>query len=246
MIWFTLATLIPAALLAVACLWGGIWTGLAVGSITVMVFFMDRMVARLMPETGQSSGLVLSVTLGGAHFALWALGIWAVGANPQLETVDKVLLVIGLGLFFGQISNSNAHELIHNAARAPRRLGIAIYGSLLFAHHTSAHMRVHHIWAATRNDPSTARLGEGFWRYLLRAWVGGFAAGKRAEEHARSARVRPVWTHPYLGYVALSLGFVALALAISGPSGVMALLLIAVIGGYGLAKLTGGQDAGPT
>jgi alkane 1-monooxygenase len=158
MFWFTLATMMPAALLAAACLFGGVWSGLAVASITVMMFFMDRVVARLMPETATSSGLGLSVALGGAHFALWMLGIWAIGSNPQLQPLDRMLLVIGLGLFFGQISNSNAHELIHNAARGPRRLGIAIYGSLLFAHHTSSHMRVHHIWAATRRDPGTARL----------------------------------------------------------------------------------------
>lgn len=234
MIWFALASLTPAALLAAACLWGGIWSGLAVMSITAFVFCMDRAVARLMPDTSQSSGLALLWALGAVHFALWILGVWAIGANPQLDTLDKVLLVIGSGLYFGQISNSNAHELIHKAARAPRRFEIAIYGSLLFAHHTSAHMRVHHVWAATLQDPSTARLGEGFWRYLLRAWAGGFAAGKRAEDHMRRAYARPFWTHPYFGYVALSLVAVSLSLLISGLSGMVALLMISA---YAQAQL---------
>ena len=228
MFWFAIASLTPAALLAAACLWGGLFSGLSLVSITLLVFVMDRLVARLMPDMVQSSGLGLSLTLGLAHFVLWGLGIWAVGMNPQLGTADKVLLVIGLGLYFGQISNPNAHELIHNAARLPRRLGIAIYGSLLFAHHTSAHMRVHHVWAATARDPSTARLGEGFWRYLARAWIGGFIGGKRAEDRARSTRALPVWTHPYVGYVGLSLGFGAVALMISAAAGLVALLLIAV------------------
>jgi alkane 1-monooxygenase len=37
----------------------------------------------------------------------------------------------------------------------------------------------------------------------------------------------PFWTHPYLGYVALALGFMTLAVAISGLSGLVALLVIA-------------------
>jgi len=236
MFWFAFASLAPAALLVAACLWGGVWPGLAVAAITLLVFVMDRLVARRMPDMAQDgdqhSGLWLSYWLGIAHFGLWGLGLWAIGSNGRLDTADKVLLVIGLGLYFGQISNSNAHELIHNAARAPRRLGIAIYGSLLFAHHTSAHMRVHHVWAGTLRDPSTARLGEGFWRYLVRAWAGGFAGGKRAEDLARRApgrdgRARPVWTHPYVAYVALSLGFMAAAMLLGGRSGVAALLVIA-------------------
>jgi alkane 1-monooxygenase len=191
MFWFAFASLMPAALLGLACLWGGIWPVLAVVSMSAFVFFMDRAVVLVMPDKVQSSPNSLLWALGAAHFALLGLGIWAIGANPRLDTADKVFLLIGLGLYFGQISNSAAHELIHNAARAPRRLAIAIYGSLLFAHHASTHMRVHHVWAATPSDPSTAQLGEGFWRYLFRAWIDGFAAGKRAEDRLRRGRVRP-------------------------------------------------------
>ncbi len=229
MIWFAIASLTPAALLAVACLSGGMWPWLAIGSITVLVFFMDRLVSRLMPDPVEGSGLPLNYALAAAHFALWALGIWAVGAGKHLDLLDKTLIVIGLGLYVGQVSNSNAHELIHSAARLPRRLGIAVYGSILFAHHASAHTRVHHVFAATKYDPNTARLGEGFWRYLLRAWTQGFMAGKRADDMVRGrygAR-RPFYTHPYLSYAALSALAVLTSIALAGPGGLVALLLIA-------------------
>lgn len=226
MFWFSFASLTPAVLLMIACIWGGIWSVFALGSITAFVFVMDRTTARLMPNTEQTSSLALMWLLGAAHFTLWGLGLWAIGANPILDTLDKVLLLIGLGLYFGQVSNSVAHELIHKPARGPRRLGIAIYGSLLFAHHTSAHMRVHHVWVATPKDPSTARLGEGFWRYLLRAWIGSFAAGKQAEDHLRHAHALPFWTHPYMAYFGLSLGAISFSLSISGWSGLIALLTV--------------------
>jgi alkane 1-monooxygenase len=54
-----------------------------------------------------------------------------------------------------------------------------------FGHHVSAHRLVHHRFVATPEDPNTPRLGESFWRYLPRAWVGKLP--RRAE--GRGARV---------------------------------------------------------
>ena len=227
MFWYAFSSLTPAVFLALACLWGGIWPAVSVVLVTALVFFMDRIVVKQTPKGGTSGGAALMWVLGGVHCLLWALGIWAIAANPVLDGGDRIVLCAGLGLYFGQVSNSNAHELIHRAARAPRRLGIVIYGSLLFAHHASAHLRVHHVWAGTAQDPSTARLGEGFWRYLPRAWFGAVMAGKRAEDRLRRARGTLFWSHPYTGYTALSLAAIAFAALIAGWRGVFVLLVIA-------------------
>lgn len=107
MIWYAFASLTPAILLAIACLMGGIWSLIAVLSITVFVFFMDKL-SRVLP--GQdATGRGLSLTLAAVHFALLALGVWALGTAPYLSILDRLLIFTGLGLFFGQISNSNAH-----------------------------------------------------------------------------------------------------------------------------------------
>lgn len=227
MIWYAIASLTPAALLALGSLWGGAWTLLAIASITGFVFVADRWITRTLRVDDTRSGLVLSYVQAITHLCLWISGLWMIGSNQDLTSVDKALLIVGYGLYFGQTSNSNAHELIHKKSRFPRRLGILLYGSVLFAHHASAHMRVHHIYAATPQDPNTARRGEGFWSYLPRAWWQGWWAGKRAEDTARRHADKPGWTHPYLGYALLSLGALALAAALAGLIGVMALLAIA-------------------
>lgn len=227
MLWFAIATLLPAACLALACVYGASWPIWAIASITVLVFGMDRLIPRVSQDAAERSGLWLSIALAAVHFALWLLGLTALGMEDHLEPLDKALLIIGLGLYFGQISNSNAHELIHNPKRLPRRLGILVYASVLFAHHASAHMRVHHIHAATPQDPSTARAGEGFWRYLSRAWVGGFRAGWQAETKLRGQKNATLWSHPYLTYLALMLAFVLLSAALGGLPGVLGLLAIA-------------------
>ena len=90
---------------------------------------------------------------------------------------------------------------------------------VLFGHHASSHVLVHHIRVATRDDPATARKGESFYHFLRRAWPGSFRAGWRAESE-RLARVgRPVWRHPYLGYLGGAALACVLALWLAGGAG---------------------------
>lgn len=228
MLWYTIASLTPAGLLALACLWGGGWPLVAVLSITVFVFFLDK-IARVLPET-TGTGRTLSLVLATLHFPLLALGIWAIGLGAHLDLVDKLLIFTGLGLYFGQISNSNAHELIHAPGRLPRRIGALIYISVLHGHHVSAHLRVHHVHAATDLDPNSARAGEGFWRYCARALRGEFMAGWRAENahRARAATPLPALTHPYVAYVGGGLMLLVAAFLLTGPKGLIAYVLIAL------------------
>lgn len=173
---FAVASFLPGLSLALACVLGGPWPLIAVLSITVFVFFLDKLPVR--PAPTDASGHRLSEILGIAHFPLLGLTVWAIGQDVAL--LEKVLLVVAAGLYFGQVSNSNAHELIHRADRWAFQVGAVCYASILFGHHASAHRLVHHVHAATPADPATARLGEGFWAYLPRAWLGGYRDGLKA------------------------------------------------------------------
>lgn len=217
---FAVASLLPAALLALACLWGGLWAWAGIAAITVVVFFLDKLSVET--QISDATGHRLSEVLGVTHFALLGLAVWAMGG--PLPVFDKALIVVGCGLYFGQISNSNAHELIHRAARWPFRLGASNYASILFGHHTSAHRLIHHVHAGTQRDPATSRLGEGFWSYLVRAWIGGFRAGLRAERQ-RHGGVR--WPAPYVAYAVGSALTVMVAFALAGLPGIAGLVAIA-------------------
>ncbi len=218
---FVVATCTPAGLLLAACVFGGVWAGSAILAITVVVFSLDK-IGRVAPIS-DANGHRLSVVLGVLHFILLGAAAWAM--NGPLPLLDKVLLIVGCGLYFGQISNANAHELIHRADRWAFRLGAANYASLLFGHHTSAHRLVHHVHAATPKDPATARGGEGFWAYLPRTWAGSFRAGLRAERQ-RYAGVR--WPAPYVGYIAGAIITLAVAFTLGNVSGVAGVIAIAV------------------
>lgn len=230
MIVFAIATLTPVALIALAGLLGGAWPVLALGYMTVLVFALDRLVAHGLsnadPEAEFPGAQPLLITLGLVHFVLLALTVWAVGGHAGLSVVGQVVLGIAAGLVFGQIAHPVAHELIHKPARRLRLMGRLIYTSLLVGHHASAHMRVHHVHVASDLDPSTARLGEGFYRFALRASVGAFLAGMRAETAMLRRANKPLSAHPYLLYLIGGALCILAAWIWAGPGGLIAYLAV--------------------
>lgn len=232
---FALAASLPLVLVALAALWGGVWGWLAVGYVTVFVFCLDRLKARGMvnadPQAEFPGGDRLLVVLGAGHFVVLALAVRGVAGAGGLDPVERVLLAVAAGLVAGQIGHPAAHELIHRGARAKRRLGRLIYTSLLFGHHASAHLHVHHVHVATADDPSSARPGEGFYRYALRAWGGAFRAGLAAE----TRRYRgAVWRHPYALYLGGAAAMLVGAAVFWGWQGVVSL---GVIAGYAQVQI---------
>lgn len=230
---FALATLTPVALIGAGALFGGIWVLLAVLYLTGFVSLLDRLVRHVSPASEFPSGDALSVALALLHFALLPLVVIAL-AGDALGTLEKFGLFFAAGLFFGQVSNANAHELIHRSSRTLHRLGMWVYITLLFGHHTSAHVLVHHRHVATPQDPNTSRKGEGFYRYALRAWAGSFREGYRAEA-ARLARIdRPHWRNPYVIYVGGAALCMTAAALLGGPLGLIAYVALA---GYAQMQL---------
>ena len=90
MLWYVIASLTPALLIAAAALWGGVWPVLALLSITVHVAFMDRL-GRAVPLS-ERSGRALTLALAVAHLlgVLSLKGIFSGGSN--LEGFGPLLL----------------------------------------------------------------------------------------------------------------------------------------------------------
>lgn len=211
---FAAATTMPLALLAFG-LTGGPWPFAALLYMTLLAALLDQYLPLVAPEAPEGSEFpaaeTLLVGLGLAHLGLMPTVVWAVAGSSGLGPAERIALGLAFGLWIGQVAVPAAHELIHRGDRARFVIGSAVYASILFGHHASAHRLVHHRHVATAMDPNTARAGEGFWRFFLRAWSGSFREGLRAERALRGHAM------PYAGYmsgaaVALAIGYMVAGL----------------------------------
>ena len=233
---FAFATLSPLILILLAGLWGGVWVLAALLTLTLLTAALDALIHRTLPpgsgaEFPAADALSVLIALGG--IALLALSVHAL-SGPALGPLEKAGLFAATGLYLGQVGNSNAHELIHRSNRWLHGLGMWAYIAVLFGHHTSAHVLVHHVRVATRADPSSARRGEGLYRFMARAWRGSFREGWAAES-ARLVRVgRPGWRHPYVLYLGGGMAMALAAILIGGGAGLLWYLSLA---GFAQAQL---------
>lgn len=233
---FVIVTCLPIPLLIIGAFWGGWWIALALVYLTALAMALDRIVTLAAPPADPASEFpaadTLSIVLAVAHFLLLALAVAAVAGVTGLEWWERLVAFFGFGLFFGQVSNSNAHELIHRSRPLLRQLGTWVFISHLFGHHASAHPKVHHRHVGSAGDPNTARAGESYYRFVPRAWVGSFATGFRAE--IANPKAQAWYEHPYVTYIAGGIGCCLIAIVIGGWAGLAAYLALS---GHATAQL---------
>ena len=195
----------------------------AVAYLSALTAGLDQAVQHITPPTQEAefpAATSLSVVLALSHFVLLYLVITALSGD-MFGTLEKLGIFFASGFFFGQVSNANAHELIHRGGRNLHRLGQLVFVSLLFGHHTSAHVLVHHRHVATRMDPSTSRKGESYYWFMIRAWVGSFRMGLAAETERQRRIDAPLWRHSYVAYAGGAALFIALAFVFGGTKGAL-------------------------
>jgi alkane 1-monooxygenase len=228
---FALLSLAPVPLLVLAALNGGIWVWLALGYVTVLSGGVDLLVTRIgragEPDDPAGAANTVSVAIALSHFALLPLLVHALTGATGLPLWARAALLVAAGFWFGQTVNANSHELIHRSSRLLHNLGRWVYITMLFGHATSAHLKVHHRWAASPRDPLWPRGEEGFYAIAPRAWVGSFRAGWAAEDAMRAKASGPQGLHPYALYLGGGALVLLAAFGLDGAPGVVALLALA-------------------
>jgi alkane 1-monooxygenase len=221
---FAVASLLPLPLMALGMAFGGAWLWAAFLYMAVLTVLLDQIIPLTAgaPEgTEFPAADILLVSVGLGALTLLPLSVWAIAGDSGLGTGEKVLVFFAAGFWLGQVGHPAAHELIHRPRRELFRLGAAVYVAILFGQHASAHRLVHHRHVGSNDDPNSARAGEGFYRFALRAWRGSFAEGLRAETALRG-RGLPLGPHPYAFYLTGSLAALAFGAVIAGLPGLLA------------------------
>jgi len=124
---FAFATLSPVPLLIAGALLGLWWNLAALAYIALVTAMADA----LAPRDGRVcddiiAADILSTALGVVHFILLGFAVLSIAGPGSATAGDRITAFFAFGQWFGQTSNSNAHELIHRADRGLRRLGVWI------------------------------------------------------------------------------------------------------------------------
>lgn len=116
----------------------------------------------------------------------WSLWHWQ---HTEFGWLGSIGWLVSLGVVGGVLAINVAHELIHKAGRVEPLLGSLLLASVGYSGFKIEHLRGHHVHVATPLDPSTARLGESSFKFVMRgllfnptrAWRLARTQGERAE-----------------------------------------------------------------
>lgn len=125
------------------------------------------------------------------QYAGFILGMWVI-ARGGLSAMEAVGLAVTMG-FAGGIGINTAHELGHKREEAERWLSKIALAQSGYGHFHVEHNRGHHVRVATPEDPASARMGESFWAFLPRTFIGSLRSSWELEAKRLRLRGRSPW-----------------------------------------------------
>lgn len=223
-------TFVQAPLILMAALNGGWWIAGPFLWGWVVVSLLDRAIgldtSNIDPAT--ADGVLfwhkaLTWAWVPVQMALIAACLWQASIPGHLTAGEALGVFAALGVGTGGIGITFAHEMVHQRNRWERLAGELLLVSVGYGHFATEHVHGHHVTVATPRDPATARRGQGFYAFFLRAVALGLVSAWRIERGRLARRGRPVWhrSNPFWRYALGTAGFAALSWAIAGPFGLV-------------------------
>lgn len=173
-------------------------------------------------------------------------------SRSHVPAIDFASLAVSIGVMTGVFGMLAAHEMAHSTDRVHRLFAVILLTGMTYRQFRIAHIYGHHRWAGTERDSATARLGEGFYAFLVRTVTGQVAEAWAFEEKRRAARGQNVFANRVFqdalvtiilfAAIGMGLGWRAIAfLAVESAIGVVVLELFNYIAHYGLVRESRGD-----
>lgn len=164
-------------------------------------------------------------------FGILILGLNAV-TSMQLQTFEIVGLLISVGIVLGVNGINVGHELGHRQTTNERFIAKLMFLPSLYMHFYIEHNFGHHLHAATKEDPATARFNQtvySFWftstiRQYISAWKIQNTLLKTHNRRFFSVKNDMFW------YLVIEALFLLVIYLIFGPLGLLFSILSAVVG----------------
>lgn len=165
---------------------------------------------------------------------VFGLLIWALitVTSLSLETYEFIGLVLSMGMVIGTNGINVAHELGHRQSTNERFIGKALLLPALYMHFYLEHNYGHHLNAATKEDPATARYNQhvySFWitstiRQYIGAWKIQMKLLKNAKNFFLSVKNDMFW------YVILQLAYLLIIFLVFGKTGLLFAITAGITG----------------
>lgn len=131
--------------------------------------------------------------------------------------------ILSMGIVSGVLGINVAHELIHKPARWRQLAGGVLLSLVSYGSFKVEHLRGHHRWVATPEDPSSATRNESLYAFIVRAAGRNILNGWRLEA-VRLRSAGRAWYSPHnelLWWTALSLAVASVFFTWLGPRGLL-------------------------
>lgn len=109
--------------------------------------------------------------------------IWKISVDYNNLSFEFIGLILSMGVVTGSAGIAVAHELIHKSTVYERSLGKLLLLQANYLHYFLEHTGGHHVNVATPIDPSSARLGESFYRFFPRTLIGSLKSAVHIEKN---------------------------------------------------------------
>lgn len=141
-------------------------------------------------------------------------------------------LTLSTGIVVGTIGINVAHELGHRPKRYEQLMAKLLLTTALYTQFSIEHNRGHHLWVATNQDPSSARPGEGLYRFWLRSVWGTYLNAWRLEHDRLRREGKPLFSvwNEMIWFQLAHLAYLALVGWQFGWTGVGFAVAVAVLG----------------
>lgn len=169
--------------------------------------------------------------------------------SGALAVWEQVGLTLSVGVVVGTIGINVAHELGHRVKKYEQLMAKALLTTALYTQFNIEHNRGHHLWVATEEDPSSARLGESLYAFWFRSIFGVYINAWRLENKRLRREGKPVLSFSnemiwfqfahlfYLGLVWWQFGWAGVGFAVAiAVLGVLLLETVNYIEHYGLSR----------
>ncbi len=150
---------------------------------------------------------------------LW--GGYVLFALQPFGPVGAIVWTLSVGYVGGILAINVAHELIHKRSKLDQAVGGLLLSTVCYAGFKVEHVRGHHVWVATPQDPSTARYDQSLYQFLPQAIRANFRNAWRLERNRLKQQNLSWWRHELIPYYAVSALLLIVFALIAGWQGAL-------------------------